>query len=311
MNDLGLSLPSTVNYDILNKKKDYESSVICDTLEGELSDYKDVFEFCENYTGIIKYFKKLSFSGEFANYPCIVVKFWLYDRLFNLRNKRQEVTNIENIISKIKAIIKVDDKIEGCNLFDLPYSKEDFDIMKSLYDYATNYSTITAYLRDNSYICNQYLKDYINTNDEIYINKNNNCNYGNKGNIGYCKVFEYLKDPYIKLDLSTLSCRVKGSEASVPMERHHELPREEGPPENLKQKHSLPFSNIIMAVIFPLLGIFFFLFILCKFTPFKSWLKSHLLKKKIIQFYEDEEYIQEHLNKNYRTDRRHICYHPL
>ncbi|KAI4841352.1 hypothetical protein MKS88_000593 [Plasmodium brasilianum] len=290
----GISLPSTINYNILDKKTSYYSDSICINLDGDLRDYEGIFDFCINIKGVNEKFNDLSFYGEFTDDRCVVVKFWLYDRLFNLRNKGQEVTNIENIITKIKTIINKDDEINKCNLFDFPYSKEDFDKMKSVYDYATNYSTVETYLKDKSFICNQNLSNYINGNYEIYISTKNSCNSADRKNIGYCKVFEHLKEPYIHENLQRLLCTVKSVETSVRMEEHLELSRVEGPPETLELKHSLPFSNIIMA-----------------FTPFKSWLKSHLLKKKIIQFYEDEEYIQEHLNKNYRTDRRHIRYYPL
>ncbi|SBS99322.1 PIR Superfamily Protein, partial [Plasmodium malariae] len=304
--ELGISLPSTLNYNILDKKTSYYSDNICNNLVKDLSDYNNVFEFCEKFRGIIENFNKLSFLGQFPNDTCTVVKFWMYDRLFNLPIRGKKVNYINNIIPKIKTIIKEDDEIQGCDLFDFPYLKEDFDIMKTLYDYATNYGTIKKYIEDSTYICNKNLSNYINTNDELYINEKGKCNRSDKENIGYCKVFKYLKAPYIHENLPRLLCTVKSLETFDPMERHHELHREEGPPEILKQKHSLPFSNIIMAVIFPLLGIFFFLFILCKFTPFKSWLKSHLLKKGIIKFYEGEEYKQEYLNESYHIDGRHI-----
>lgn len=207
----------------------------------------------------------MSFTGQFKHDSCTIVKFWLYDRLFNLPLRDKKVNNdISEIIPKIKTIIKKDNEIEGCDLFNFPHLKEDFDKMKSVYDYATNYSTVETYLKDKSFICNQNLSNYINGNYEIYISTKNSCNSADRKNIGYCKVFEYLKEPYIHENLQRLLCTVKSLETSVRMEEHLELSREEGPPETLKQKYSLPFSNIIMAVIFPLLGIFFFLFILCK-----------------------------------------------
>ncbi|SBS95949.1 PIR Superfamily Protein, partial [Plasmodium malariae] len=193
--DLGTSLPSTLNYNKLNKNKDYDSDAICDKLEEELSDYNDVFGFCENYTGIIKYFKELSFSVKKVN------------------------NDISEIILKIKKVFVNYNKIEGCDLFNFPHLKEDFDKMKSVYDYATNYSTITTYLRDNNYICNQYLKDYINTNDELYINTKNSCNTADKKNKKYCNVFDYIKEVNIN-ENHPLSCKVKGLETTIAKEGH-------------------------------------------------------------------------------------------
>ncbi|SBS91698.1 hypothetical protein PMALA_033950, partial [Plasmodium malariae] len=47
------------------------------------------------------------------------------------------------------------------------------------------------------------------------------------------------------------------------------------------------------------------------FTPFKSWLKTFLLKKKIIQYNEDGQYIEGYLNESYSTGGHRMRYHPL
>ncbi|SBS95251.1 PIR Superfamily Protein [Plasmodium malariae] len=307
---LGISLPYTLNYNKLNNNKPYISDDICGKLDNELNNYDGVFEFCENYTGIFENFAKLSFTGQFNHDSCTIVKFWLYDRLFNLPFRDKKVNNdISEIILKLKENFNVPENVKICDLFNFPHLKEDFDKMKSVYDYATNYSTVETYLNDKSFICNQNLSNYINANYEIYINTKNSCNSDNIKNKKYCKVFDYIKGAHINENYP-LSCKVKGLETIIDTEGHIVISMEKESSAISEQKDSIPFSNIIMAVIFPLLGIFFFSFILYKFTTFKSWLKSHLLKKKIIQNYEDEEYMQEHLSESYRTDGHHIYYHP-
>ncbi|SBT86102.1 PIR protein [Plasmodium malariae] len=335
--DLGLSLPSVLNYNNLNRKISYLSDTICGKLDEDLRDYEDIFGFCVNIKGVIEKFNELSFYGEFTNERCIVVKLWMYDRLFNLRIKDNKVNDINNIINKVKEMFNDNDPVKECKLFDSLYLKEDFYKMKSLYDYATNYKTIKGYLNDNSYICNKNLKDYINKNDELYINGKQKCEAPDTGNMEYCRVFEYFKEPYLNKNLP-LSCKVKHEVAEVSEQEQYMTIEGEGPsaasgmlsqsnaertefiavrrhPQTSiltteDKKNAVPFSGVIMAVIFPLLGIFIF-FILYKFTPFKSRLNTHLFKKKIIEDYEDEEYIQEHLNESYHTNGNHIRYHPL
>ncbi|SBS96911.1 PIR Superfamily Protein, partial [Plasmodium malariae] len=275
----------------------------------DLSDYYDVFEFCENLTGIIKIFNNLSLSGQFQEDSCTIVKFWMYDRLFKLRNRKQSVNDdINKIILNLKE--NFNDKVKECNLFDFPYVKEDFDKMKSVYDYATNYNTIENYLYDNNYICNKNLKSYISKNYEIYINMKNNCSTGGIKNMIYCKVLEKIKGVHIK-ENPPLSCEVKHLDGSNNRKDQYMAQTEEEPSKNLEQKISVPFEDIIVAVIFPLLGIVFLFFTFYKFTPFKSWLKAHLLKKKINEDYEGEEYIDKYLNENYNKYGHHIHYDPL
>ncbi|SCN45312.1 PIR protein [Plasmodium malariae] len=323
MDDVGLTLPSALNYKILDNKTAYYSDDKCNTLVDVLSEYNGVFDFCEKFIGIIENFNKLTIFGQFEDDSCITVKFWVYDRLFKLPINNTNVNDINKVILKLKENIDLD-TIKECNIFNFTYSKEDFYIMKSLYDYATNYNTIKKYLYGKNYICKQNLKNYIDKNYEIYINVKDKCNSNDTRNDEYCTVYDYIKKVFIN-ENSSLSCKVKHSEDDV-SEKEHVTRRDEGLSPTLSnlgkrdekisginaitehEKNSVPFAKIIVGVVFPLLGFFFILY---KFTPFKSWLKTNLLKKKIIKDYEDEEYTQEPLNEYYSTRRRHVHYHPL
>ncbi|SCO92889.1 PIR protein [Plasmodium malariae] len=335
--DVGVPLPSTLNYNNLNKKKSYDSDRKCNKLADDLSEYKNVFDFCENFTGVIENFDKFSFVGQFDDDSCKVVKFWVYDRLFNLRTNNTNVSDINKIINKLNENINLD-KIQKCTIFDFKYSKEVFYKMKSLYDYATNYKTIKDHLYGKNYICNKNLKDYIDKNYEIYINIKNNCNTSDRIHEEYCKVYEYIKEVFINEALP-LSCKVRNIESEADEQEEFGESSREGMTQTLgslsqgdkersvfsgkserghdsvltfeDHKPSVPITNIIVGVIFPLLGIFCIFFIFYKFTPFKSWLRTHLLKKKIIQYYEVEEYIQKNLNESYHTNGQHMRYHPL
>ncbi|SBT00479.1 PIR Superfamily Protein, partial [Plasmodium malariae] len=294
-----------------NNYKSYTSDEICNKLGDNLKDYSGVFDFCENLKGINERFDNLSLYGELRNDPCTAVKFWMYSRLFNLPYKGKNGNDFNNIILKIKEIINEDDKIKKCNLFNFPYLKEDFEKMKNLYDYATNYDTIKRHIEDSTYICTQNMYDYIIKNDELYMNEKNKCKTQTAEKKDYCSVFEYIKDAYINERLPRLYCKVKSLETIVKAQEPYISQEEELSSGNLEQKRSVPFANIIVSVIFPLVGILFIFFILFKFTSFKSWLKTLLLKKKIIQYSEDEQYIEGYLNKSYRTGGHRMRYHPL
>ncbi|SBS99829.1 PIR Superfamily Protein, partial [Plasmodium malariae] len=230
--NLELSVPSKINYTYLdNNYKSYNSDKICNNLGENLKDYSGVFEFCEILKGINERFDNLSLYGELGNNPCTVVKFWMYSRLFNLHYKGKNGNDFNNIILKIKEIINEDDKIKKCNLFDFPYLKEDFEKMKNLYDYATNYDTIKRHIEDNTYMCTKNMYDYIIKNDELYVTEKDKCKTQTAEKKDYCSIFEYINE-----SLPRLKCNVKSLETIVNAQESYISTEEELSSGNLEQK---------------------------------------------------------------------------
>ncbi|SBT55862.1 PIR Superfamily Protein [Plasmodium ovale wallikeri] len=322
------SLPSYINYNRLDKNYKESGDIDhCTSLQSQLDGYEKFYEFCLNYTGILKNYDYWTLVESFNKDRCRTLKYWIYDYLFNrivYKNSNSSSTDILN-----KILPRWIDKFPS-NVCDIvpPPLKEDFNKEKKLYDYATNFDTIDHKLRDNGYKCTReayvYLEEYVKQYKEIKQECDKTSNTKN-----YCTLLKTIHETYNDNKLSNLKCKnieiYTPEESDFPVDRlglggeAQAYSRDEDTEElAMQQTSQFTGSHAFMATTFPIFGIILVLFILYKFTPFGPLVSSRFLKRKIIHDNIDEENMQELLTNAYELEdgnsnssKNHISYYPL
>lgn len=199
-------LPSVLNNKHLNNsdyKKLYSSEGKCDTLIDQLEKYEEIREFCLYLTGILSKFNtKRPFWGLFQNHNCIIVKYWMFDNLYNGTIQNNKIYEI------LGKLIKIWNEYgaKNCDFIKDVSTKDNFQKMKKLYYYASNYETIQMYINDNHGKCHSNVKKYIDEMDKLYNEVKDDCK-NPKSN--YCNILNDINSVYTTEDkLSKLKCIV-------------------------------------------------------------------------------------------------------
>ncbi|SBT56564.1 PIR Superfamily Protein [Plasmodium ovale wallikeri] len=332
-------LPSVLNNKHLNNsdyKTLYSSDGKCDTLIDELEKYEEIREFCLYLTGILSKFNtKRPFWGLFQNHNCIIVKYWMFDNLYNgtIQNNR-----IHEILGKL---IKIWDEYDAknCDFIKDVSTKDNFEKMKKLYYYASNYETIQMYINDKQGKCHPKVRKYIDEMDKLYNEVKDDC----KNPISiYCNILNDINSVYTTKDkLSKLNCieesltelptrsdvNVGGFQARTNSDggfmsygtfNHSGEDSEDFSLGPEASRDSISPSNTIMASTIPVLGILVAFFTVYKFTPLGTMLHSRLLRNKITRLHAGDEepniYVEdfyEYDESSYSGKQNNIRYLPL
>lgn len=271
------NLPSIKNYDSLDSSYSLHGDINkCNKLQQDLEQYQGIKKFCLNFTGIFSKFNNLSLFGPFDSDHCTIVKYWMYDRLFNDILKENKHGNIASIIVKLIPIWKYYDKDAKCDIVNNSTLKDDFNKMKKLYDYITNYTTIHMYLMNKSFICKEYYRKYSDEINLLYKQIKNNCQTSNHLN---CYMFKIIERTYNSQNVEELRCdkvltntvnfsdQIEMSESSP--RRESEIYSESGRSllagsAGIRGVPSWSVSDIVIVLVFPLFSILIIIFILYK-----------------------------------------------
>ncbi|SBS90632.1 PIR Superfamily Protein [Plasmodium ovale curtisi] len=332
-------LPSVLNNKHLNNsdyKTLYSSDAKCDTLIDELQKYEEIREFCLYLTGILSKFNtRRPFLGLFQNHNCIIVKYWMFDNLYNgtIQNKK-----IHEIVGKLIKIWYEYD-VKNCDFIKDVSTKDDFEKMKKLYYYASNYETIQMYINGNDGKCHSNVKKYIDEMDKLYNKVKDDCQ--NPINT-YCNILNDINSVYTTEDkLSKLNCIVE-TLTELPTREDANVGGFQGRANSYgglmshgtfnpsgedsedfslgpeASRDSISPSSTIVASTIPVLGILVAFFTVHKFTPFGTMLHSRLLRNKITRLHAvDEEpnrYLEDYYEydvSNYSEKQNNISYLPL
>ncbi|SBT83379.1 PIR protein [Plasmodium ovale] len=300
-------LHSVRNYKNLDKDyyKENGNTIKCNTLKSQTSNYPDFNDFCLKFTGILNKFNELSFEFLFDNNRCNFIYMWTYDKLFNgILNKTED--KIDTLMGWMYQFwYRGENKICDINT-DLP-KRVDFEKMKVLYDYATDYESLKRYLEDRQFLCTEAFKTYLEQIVNAYKEAKRTCTDISPEK--YCKLLTIIDKVYKNNELSELKCK-----GLKPVNHEHPdsldvrvVPEQEG-------SH---LSNAVVFV-FPLISIILTFLILYKFTPFGRWINTRFLKKNLIERHIDEEQPYEFLehsyvpmNTNSQNDTHNISYHSI
>ncbi|SBT57493.1 PIR Superfamily Protein [Plasmodium ovale wallikeri] len=306
-------------YERLDEKyKPHGNNTKCSTLQEELRDYSGIKNFCMNLTGIFSKFDELSLYHPFDNDNCRIVKYWVFDRLFNQIIKDDKNKNIGDILTKLLPIQQSYVKAKHCDLFNYPKVKDHFNTMKRVYDYATDYNAIDVYIVGKSYLCAENMRTFVNENDESYKKVKAECDTSNN-NETYCAVLRHIENWDVNKKLSNkLTCRGKPSPKTFADIRAQTLGNGRQKASEPEDTH-VPVYTPAISVIFPLSGILFTFFILYKFTPFGRSIHARFMRKIISAPQTDEELepekefsekIYEQVNRDSQSSKCYIGYHP-
>ncbi|CAI7722586.1 PIR protein [Plasmodium vivax] len=204
------SLPSRINYDRLNKNYGkYANDVKCDTLRDELKEafpeilrnYTNMQKFCETFIDILSSFDTLKFHGPFDDNKCIIVKYWMYDKLFNYIKNEYVITDMSRFLDILSSIWKGYITDTNCNLDDAHmYSDETFNKIKDLFDYAQDYDTINRAIKLTNKECSDEYMRYLEKGVQTYNAIKQDC--PNTSDKHYCVQFRKLKNIYEMNNLS-------------------------------------------------------------------------------------------------------------
>ncbi|SBS91756.1 PIR Superfamily Protein [Plasmodium ovale curtisi] len=322
-------LGSTYNYDRINNwYKSYGDTAICNSMEESLSNYQGIKDFCIQLTGVLKKFNNLSFTGPFANDPCTIINYWMYDYLFNRIIKQDGSKDITTILAKLYSFWENLISLSTCDIKSYLGVQNNFNDLKHLYDYATNYENIKLYLTEKSLMCTENIKKYLDQIHEIYKRAQQKC----ASSHDYCTVLEYIHKKYNTEKVLDLKCIVTLSSELTPGQgkngermdahtrgQHVEMEVQHDPYSTGMPKSDTPStsaSNIIMASAFPIFGVILIFFILYKFTPIGTLLQSKLNKGKgKMKFMNEESYnFLTHPSETeliYSEVPHHIAYHSI
>ncbi|SBT55831.1 PIR Superfamily Protein [Plasmodium ovale wallikeri] len=304
-------LTSNKRYDILDIKFINEGDKTeCNALDHKLKDGSSIYLFCLGLTGNLKMFDNLEFGDIFDDYRCKYLNLWIYDRISKTSIKlgHEKYLPITNNIMNYFSKYNVSNK---CKMYFLSYLNEDnkYNEMKRLYDYALNYKILKFDIDKNNYQCTEYDEKYINDSISLYNEINSECSP--ESELLHCVALREIREFYPNEELLQLKCK-NGISSKPPHARQGQLSGRLQLTENRMDTHRHPYGvdgsfgilpqesvdqfsgtseykpiisnpHVLMAFIFPLLGVVLILFILYKFTPLGSLLYSRLLRIKRIR----------------------------
>ncbi|SBT73523.1 PIR protein [Plasmodium ovale] len=330
-------LPSVMYYNRLdNSYHEYGDETKCNKFQGKLQNFEKIKEFCMKLTGILKSYDQLNITPLINNDKCAMIKLWIYDHLYSEFSSSGPYKNIPaDIISKLLESWNELDKESKCGFDPNLNLESNFNKMKLLYDYGLDYNTIKSKIEDPTFQCSESYVEKFNKYNENYERIKRECSNGiftayctllqnihSMANMGSLSVVKFCKTKDTSsrtredgdghsADHRTLQSQQKGLEGT-----ENGFSRSEG--KSSFQEDSLNHgSPIFVATIFPLLGSLLIIFFVYKFTPFKSWLTSRLMKNKMSQLNINEEmqetldYEFDHYENNAHMDLHDISYHPL
>ncbi|SBS81996.1 PIR protein [Plasmodium ovale] len=313
----------------------------CNDLDRELKYHDGVYEFCFSLIGNLKKFDELPSLHSFDKYRCRYFNIWIYEKLKKLfpNIKDPKYTTMQTKIISFWNSYKQD---KECN-WDFPsyiINNNQYDKMKDLYDYALNYEMLKLDIENNNYPCTHEISNYIEKSIQLYNEIKRECAVTVEHK-KYCAALNEIKDIYGNEQLTKLKCSkvLSSEEATTQVEEilerrldgvqfrevdtHYgiqatdEHSRDTG---LVNQQVTTSFSDSTdaMTVVLPLVGILLTFFVLYKFTPIASRLRSLLLKRKVIEGKMNEnsphellENIFDSVETNVPRDHHTVGYHPV
>ncbi|SBT72877.1 PIR protein [Plasmodium ovale] len=342
ISDKELTLTSSYNYSRLDKiYKSEGDPTLCNELNQKLSEYEGINDFCMKLTRALSKLEDLLFSGPFNMDRCTIINYWMHDKLFNAIIKSDDLEKNSYVLSEIFNIWGRISSHSVCDMYPHLNIKNNFNEVKKLYDFATDYENIRLHLTNKKHVCTKRFQAYIEDILQLYEKAKSK---RDSSDVAYTKVLNYFEKVYTSKKLSDVTCievidvtttartnlqnlssgEVRGPEQAGGESHKGEFQEqsESGPSHHYPEAHMnypshFP-SNIVMGVVFSLSGVFLIFFILKKFSPFSTWLRSPLRGKNIIEnnFEEEEtnkclENIYEHVDKYYEDGKHLIGYHTF
>ncbi|SBT57262.1 PIR Superfamily Protein [Plasmodium ovale wallikeri] len=262
--------------------------------------------------------------------------YWILN-MINKMNEEIEQTEVNKIINELKNIWKnINGILQGngvnesylCDVSKIepPLKFDDLKRKKRMSDYCQNFNTLYIKLTNhNKPNCRIYY-DYFNKTKDIYKEISENCpkegaDTNNCPQI--CMGKDKDNDP--EIIHKNLKCNITGVQEKQQKVNQEEKCNTEKDTlrSQLDQalvapsKRAFDYSDprTVFLILFTLWGIFLTFFFLCKITPFGSWIRNNLIKKKLVrdnfdELVEDESIYDysEDVNTNMKNVNYNISY---
>ncbi|SBT02863.1 PIR Superfamily Protein [Plasmodium ovale curtisi] len=316
----------------------------CDELKSLLDNQfqnSNFSSFCSRLTGVLNEYNSLQPLDLFKNYRCKYFNLWICDRISNVLNNFKD-PKFSDIKEKIQDIWRKSDINEKCSCYFISYIEDyNYTKIKNLYDYALNYHNLQRYFHEGRRTCSAKDKEYIKESLILYRNVKDLCKTKYDTNKLLCEVLNDINSVYNNDQLSKLTCNgellidetsrgfqqtsesqtsdTKVLVGTVKSQMEDVSPTEMSsfPASTSDGIPQVSYYHKAMTIFFPSVSILFIFFILYRFTPYGSWLSSHILKKRKIPFSLNEEINGElsentydPINENVNSSVHHVGYHP-
>ncbi|SBT52625.1 PIR Superfamily Protein [Plasmodium ovale wallikeri] len=268
--------------------------------------------------------QNLENSAEFNSYNshevrerrCKSLMYWMYDKVERdyrnnvVQNKTEFITELFGVWKKFYEDNPRTDQSHRCKVPEDPrfHNLRDAKKRKIIFDYCWNYSELKGILKlptyKNCHIFYDYLKDSISKYEEIsggcsedeYITQkcSSFCTKADPDDIlnsSKCRSIEISPDKKEYIKQQECDALIK----QVVPEVKYETEKVEIPVFTFSD------NRAIILILFSLWGIFLTLFSLYKMTPFRSWIRNKLEKKKIIRDSFNDQSDHESLDADYES----------
>lgn len=252
--DETLHLTARINYSTLDKGFNYkDEDRKCNELQRDLENRDGVKDFCIKLTGNLKNYDRLNIYGPFDNDTCTVLNFWMYNNFFNKITKDDDTQKIITFYSKLYKYWESAISREKCDIHTYLNVKANFNDLKKLYDYATNYESLKLYMAGKNNVCTENFKQYIDGMHELIKNAQSKCDSESHD---YCFLLNYIKKKYTIQTLLELRCVIQGANTKA------HVSQDQGTYATFTSSRSR--SRNIAVVAFPILGTVFTFLMLYK-----------------------------------------------
>ncbi|SBT59126.1 PIR Superfamily Protein [Plasmodium ovale wallikeri] len=235
---------------------------------------------------------------------CEYLFFWIGDKLFDKKIKSSLYSEINNVLNSLLEKEGSAHKCK-CNFSYIDINEEKFKEIKEAYFYYKDYEEHEKWIPSYTNCCVRDYNTYLDKSSKTYNHIYETCE---KSSDTHCVVLKNVVPNFFQKKISTLTCEVVDDDVE-PEDAEQDEDMLEEFSESSEEAHALT-SVIFISILLPLLGIVFYL--LYKFTPAVSLLRSYLIKKRIIQSNIDEEVPLDLLtNSREHTDRDSYTYRTL
>ncbi|KMZ83375.1 hypothetical protein PVBG_05922 [Plasmodium vivax Brazil I] len=229
-----------------------------------------------------------------ASTACSYLSYWLYDKLMQIDPTASDIDAVHHVIGKVYNSLESSQQCYYQHYNKC--SKDEFEIIKKLHDYAQAFNEIQEVIHTNGVGTTQQMSDYclfIADGVGYYnsvIQKYGNCYKSND----YCEELKTFKESFDKITLSALTCKYR-IPLAYPADKEvdnvvHLYGSDAYSSEDYADEGNSLFYNFFFGYLFSSENLGRFLItsmgsamltlLLYKFTPLKFWINSYLRKRK-------------------------------
>ncbi|SBT57626.1 PIR Superfamily Protein [Plasmodium ovale wallikeri] len=288
--DLGLeSLNTFIQYAIFNTPEDVSAkNDFCKDLNEKLPpSYVNFNNFCYKLTRNLHKISDSLHKNSENNESCTNLIYWIYYEI--VKNKyyaSADYISLSEVIQNFSDLWENYDYYRKCKFEHYKINVTDFNILKQLYDYSRNYSTIHERSNSISAKCKKYYCTYINNIVQAYTSAESGCSESMDKK--YCTLFTEIKNrkkPSILFE--HFKC-VQGELKEGLIDEEKILRARTQASSLYRSDYSLgsiassnSSSHVVIKVFFSILGVSLICFFLIyKFTPAGGWINNIIQKKK-------------------------------